>query len=75
MSKKKDIQTACFMPASTPTITPIRHAQIPAEKSVALDPLAGICENLRARTPIPKGKRKGPSILEGLPDIHDVLGL
>ncbi|MGJ4727692.1 hypothetical protein [Luteimonas sp. SDU101] len=39
------------------------------------DPLAGICESLRARTPIPYAKRSGPSILEGLPDIHDVLEL
>lgn len=41
----------------------------------ATDPLQGICDNLRARKPLPKDKRTGQSLLEGLPDIHDVLGL
>lgn len=39
------------------------------------DALNGICDNLRARQPIPQNLRSGPSILGGLPDIHDLLGL
>ena len=75
MSKKKDIQAACFMAASTSPIIPVRSKIGRSEKPTSLDPLAGICESLRAKTPIPQNKRSGPSILEGLPDIHDVLGL
>lgn len=43
--------------------------------SLERDPLLGICDNLRARAPIALEKRSGPSLLDGLPDIHDVLGL
>ena len=48
----------------------------PSSVEASNDPWEGLCDNLRARHPLPFDKRKASStFLEELPDIHDVLGL